>query len=198
MLVSKVNHHHCHPLHVLCWTNNIVIGQNTCTSYFTSRTSVHLSPNCFHIHGTVPLQTKSDQTGLWILFWTKLPVWKPHKLELKVKLEPFGTIGERLTRFWNRDYVLTRHPHYHKHPKSTKWQKKTYISKHKVLLHKETLKLCQCMASPFNHNWQHPWVLTLSISWNYMSWGLRDITMTNISRSMLQIKTTLGNQHWLL
>lgn len=60
LLVSKVNHHHCHPSHVFCWTNDIVIGQNTYTGYFTSWSSVHLSPSCFHIHGTVPLQMKSD------------------------------------------------------------------------------------------------------------------------------------------
>lgn len=48
LLVCKVNHHHWHPLPVLCWTNNMFIGQNACTCYFTSWLCVHQSLSCFH------------------------------------------------------------------------------------------------------------------------------------------------------
>ncbi len=65
---------------------------------------MHLSPSCFHIHGTVPLQLKSDHL-------IQYQVWGPC-FELNCQCES------------PRDNVLTRHPHYHKHPKSTKWQKK--------------------------------------------------------------------------
>lgn len=62
LTISKVSHNHCHLLRTFCWTNDVIIGQNTCACYFISWLSAHPSPSCFHIHAngaTVTLQPNS-------------------------------------------------------------------------------------------------------------------------------------------